>query len=141
MLSRYGRRVAVFEAHSAAGGVAHTFRRNGYTFDSGPSFHAGLSSRPSPNPLKQVCPHRHVMQMFEEERRLNNFPPSRAQRLENLRLEKDGWPPPKGVPQLEPSLTGITSDTRSSKLQECPRNCKSMQYVDFKPKWRKQKVC
>jgi len=54
MLARYGRRVAVFEAHSAAGGVAHTFRRNGYTFDSGPSFHAGLSSRPSSNPLKQV---------------------------------------------------------------------------------------
>ena len=61
MLARYGRKVAIFEAHYAAGGVAHTFKRDGYTFDSGPSFHAGLSQRPSLNPLK------HVLDAIDEE--------------------------------------------------------------------------
>lgn len=44
------------EAHYHPGGAAHAFEVQGYTFDSGPSFFAGLSGAPgtSTNPLKQV---------------------------------------------------------------------------------------
>jgi all-trans-retinol 13,14-reductase len=34
-LARFGRRVAVFEQHTAAGGLTHTFQRDGYTWDVG----------------------------------------------------------------------------------------------------------
>jgi len=54
MLSRYGLDVTVCESHSIPGGAAHSFIRNGYTFDSGPSLYSGLSYSPSPNPLRQV---------------------------------------------------------------------------------------
>jgi phytoene dehydrogenase-like protein len=54
MLARYGKRVTVVESHYHAGGAAHAFQVGGYTFDSGPSFHAGLSEAKSANPLKQV---------------------------------------------------------------------------------------
>ena len=54
MLSRYGFDVTVCESHSIPGGAAHSFIRNGYTFDSGPSLYSGLSYSPSPNPLRQV---------------------------------------------------------------------------------------
>lgn len=54
MLARYGFQVVVCESHAIAGGAAHGFERNGYTFDSGPSLYSGLSYRPSPNPLRQV---------------------------------------------------------------------------------------
>jgi phytoene dehydrogenase-like protein len=45
----------VCESHYLAGGAAHSFERDGYTFDSGPSFYSGISSFPSVNPLGQVC--------------------------------------------------------------------------------------
>ncbi|MEQ8540641.1 MAG: NAD(P)/FAD-dependent oxidoreductase [Coleofasciculus sp. D1-CHI-01] len=54
LLARYGLDVTVCESHSIPGGAAHSFTRNGYTFDSGPSLYSGLSYSPSPNPLRQV---------------------------------------------------------------------------------------
>ena len=55
LLAKYGKKVAIFESHSIPGGAAHTFTRQGFTFDSGPSFYCGLGNdKPSLNPLKQV---------------------------------------------------------------------------------------
>ncbi len=54
LLARYGIDVTVVESHSIAGGAAHSFERNGYKFESGPSLYSGLSYTPSPNPLRQV---------------------------------------------------------------------------------------
>lgn len=54
LLAKYGFEVIVCESHSIAGGAAHAFERNGFTFDSGPSLYSGLSYSPSPNPLRQV---------------------------------------------------------------------------------------
>ncbi|MCO5587136.1 hypothetical protein L7F22_041083 [Adiantum nelumboides] len=54
MLAKYGLKVVVCESHDTAGGAAHSFVRQGFHFDSGPSFHAGLSTKPSINPLKQA---------------------------------------------------------------------------------------
>lgn len=54
LLARYGFQVIVCESHSIPGGAAHSFERNGFTFDSGPSLYSGLSYSPSPNPLRQV---------------------------------------------------------------------------------------
>ncbi|MBF2003258.1 MAG: NAD(P)/FAD-dependent oxidoreductase [Synechococcales cyanobacterium M58_A2018_015] len=54
LLARYGFEVIVCESHTIPGGAAHSFQRQGYTFDSGPSLYSGLSRSPSPNPLRQV---------------------------------------------------------------------------------------
>jgi phytoene dehydrogenase-like protein len=54
MLAKYGLSVIVCESHSIPGGAAHSFERNGFKFDSGPSLYSGLSYRPSSNPLKHV---------------------------------------------------------------------------------------
>jgi len=54
LLAQYGFAVTVCESPSIAGGASHSFSRNGYTFDSGPSLHSGLSDSPSAHPLKQV---------------------------------------------------------------------------------------
>jgi carotene isomerase len=54
LLAHYGIEVIVLESHSIPGGAAHTFERNGYKFESGPSLYSGLSYTPSPNPLRQV---------------------------------------------------------------------------------------
>jgi carotene isomerase len=54
LLARYGRRVMICEAHSIPGGAAHGFERQGFHFDSGPSFFSGLSEPRSRNPLRQV---------------------------------------------------------------------------------------
>lgn len=54
LLAKYGFQVAVCESHSIAGGAAHSFARDGYQFDSGPSLYSGMSYSPSTNPLKQV---------------------------------------------------------------------------------------
>ena len=57
LLARYGRRVTVLEAHTIAGGCAHSFERRTkegtFVFDSGPSLWSGMST-PSVNPLRQV---------------------------------------------------------------------------------------
>lgn len=54
LLARYGKKVLVCESHAIAGGAAHGFSRQGFHFDSGPSFYCGLSDRHSLNPLRQV---------------------------------------------------------------------------------------
>jgi carotene isomerase len=54
LLARYGKQVIVCESHSIPGGAAHSFRRRGFEFDSGPSFYCGLTDAQSLNPLKQV---------------------------------------------------------------------------------------
>ncbi|ARV62906.1 carotene isomerase [Nostocales cyanobacterium HT-58-2] len=54
LLAHYGFTVTVCESHSIPGGAAHTFERNGFKFDSGPSLYSGLSYSPSANPLRQV---------------------------------------------------------------------------------------
>ena len=54
LLARYGFQVVVCESHSIPGGAAHTFERQGFHFDSGPSLYSGLSYSPSVNPLRQV---------------------------------------------------------------------------------------
>ncbi len=54
LLARYGKRVIVCESHTISGGAAHSFRRRGFEFDSGPSFYCGLTDTQSLNPLKQV---------------------------------------------------------------------------------------
>ncbi|MEM1369912.1 MAG: NAD(P)/FAD-dependent oxidoreductase [Cyanobacteria bacterium P01_H01_bin.15] len=53
LLARYGQRVLICESHTLPGGAAHAFERRGFTFDSGPSFYAGIGC-PSLNPLYQV---------------------------------------------------------------------------------------
>ena len=53
--ARYGFSVLLLESHTIAGGCAHSFDRGGYTFDSGPSFFAGIdASSKSNNALKQI---------------------------------------------------------------------------------------
>lgn len=54
LLARYGKSVVVCESHTIPGGAAHGFARQGYRFDSGPSFFSGLGDRISRNPLRQV---------------------------------------------------------------------------------------
>lgn len=54
LLSRYGKSVVMCESHTIAGGAAHSFRRRGFEFDSGPSFYCGLTGTQSLNPVKQV---------------------------------------------------------------------------------------
>jgi phytoene dehydrogenase-like protein len=54
LLGRYGLKVLLCESHSIPGGAAHGFERDGFRFDSGPSLYSGLSTSPSPNPLRQV---------------------------------------------------------------------------------------
>ncbi|MGK7913314.1 MAG: phytoene desaturase family protein [Synechococcus sp.] len=54
LLAKYGYSVAICESHTIPGGAAHSFHRDGFTFDSGPSLYSGLSYSPSPNPLRQV---------------------------------------------------------------------------------------
>lgn len=54
LLARYGKKVMVCESHAIPGGAAHGFSRQGFLFDSGPSFFAGLSDPDSLNPLRQV---------------------------------------------------------------------------------------
>jgi phytoene dehydrogenase-like protein len=54
LLATYGFDAIVCESHSIPGGAAHSFERNGFKFDSGPSLYSGLSYRPSTNPLRHV---------------------------------------------------------------------------------------
>lgn len=54
LLARSGREVLVCESHSQPGGVAHSFKRQGYEFDSGPSLLSGCSSPISANPVRHL---------------------------------------------------------------------------------------
>lgn len=54
LLARYGKRVLICESHTIPGGAAHGFQRQGFHFDTGPSFYCGLSDPQSLNPVRQV---------------------------------------------------------------------------------------
>ena len=54
ILALSGKKVLICEAHSVPGGVAHSFKRKGYTFESGPSLWSGLGKWPTTNPLGQI---------------------------------------------------------------------------------------
>ena len=54
LLAKHGKRVLVCESHSIPGGAAHGFQRQGFTFDSGPSFYCGLGDPQGRNPLRAV---------------------------------------------------------------------------------------
>ena len=43
LCAKYGKRVTVVESHDVAGGAAHSWKRDGYTFESGPSLYSGMS--------------------------------------------------------------------------------------------------
>ena len=54
MLAYYGKKVVICESHTIPGGAAHCFSRQGFHFDSGPSFYCGLADQYSLNPLQKV---------------------------------------------------------------------------------------
>ena len=54
MLSKcYGYKVLVLESHYLLGGCAHTFERDGFKFDAGPSLWNGMATKPY-NPLREI---------------------------------------------------------------------------------------
>ncbi len=54
LIASRGKKVLICESHSQPGGVAHTFTRNGYKFESGPSLWNGLESISNTSPLGQI---------------------------------------------------------------------------------------
>ena len=54
ILALSGKKVLICEAHTQPGGVAHSFKRKGYTFESGPSLWSGIGKWPTTNPLGQI---------------------------------------------------------------------------------------
>ena len=54
ILALAGRKVLICEAHYSPGGVAHSFKRKGYKFESGPSLWSGLGKLTNTNPLGQI---------------------------------------------------------------------------------------
>ena len=54
LLSMQGKKVLICEAHSQPGGVAHSFNKCGYKFESGPSLWSGLESISNTSPLGQI---------------------------------------------------------------------------------------
>ncbi len=54
LLAQAGQQVIVLESHGLPGGAAQGFSRQGFHFDSGPSFYCGLADPKSLNPLRQV---------------------------------------------------------------------------------------
>jgi phytoene dehydrogenase-like protein len=54
LLAKNGFSVVVCESHVTPGGAAHAFERDGYHFESGPSFFTGFSVENSANPMSQV---------------------------------------------------------------------------------------
>ena len=54
LLASRGKKVLICESHYQPGGVAHTFTRNGYKLESGPSLWNGLESISNTSPLGQI---------------------------------------------------------------------------------------
>ncbi len=54
LLALSGKKVIICEAHSKPGGVAHSFKHKGYSFESGPSLWSGIGKWPTTNPLGQI---------------------------------------------------------------------------------------
>ena len=61
LLTLAGKKVLICEAHTRPGGVAHSFYKKGYTFESGPSLWSGIGKWPTTNPLGQI------LKLLEEE--------------------------------------------------------------------------
>ena len=53
LLNYYGYTTLVLESHYLSGGCAHTFERDGFKFDAGPSLWNGMDTKPK-NPLRQI---------------------------------------------------------------------------------------
>ena len=54
LLAHAGKKVLVCESHDIYGGCCHTWERQGFHFESGPSLYSGFSQEKSNNPLKNV---------------------------------------------------------------------------------------
>ena len=54
LLAHAGKKVLVCESHDIHGGACHTWQRQGFHFESGPSLYSGFSKEESNNPLKNV---------------------------------------------------------------------------------------
>ena len=54
LLAIAGKKVLICEAHSKGGGVAHGFKKKGFSFESGPSLWSGIGNWPTTNPLGQI---------------------------------------------------------------------------------------
>jgi phytoene dehydrogenase-like protein len=54
LLAKNGNEVVVCESHTTPGGAAHGFERDGFHFESGPSFFTGFSVEQSNNPMRLV---------------------------------------------------------------------------------------
>ena len=54
LIASRGKKVLICEAHTKPGGVAHSFSRNGYKFESGPSLWNGLENISNTSPLGQI---------------------------------------------------------------------------------------
>ena len=61
LLSLKGYKVLICESHTKPGGVAHSFSRNGYIFESGPSLWNGINNQKVDNPLG------HILRLLNEE--------------------------------------------------------------------------
>ena len=55
LLAKNGHSVVVCESHTTPGGAAHGFERDGFHFESGPSFYTGFSVEQSNNPMRHWC--------------------------------------------------------------------------------------
>ena len=54
LLASRGKKVLICESHNQPGGVAHSFNKKGYKFESGPSLWNGLESISNTSPLGQI---------------------------------------------------------------------------------------
>jgi phytoene dehydrogenase-like protein len=54
LLAKNGHSVVVCESHTTPGGAAHGFERDGFHFESGPSFFTGFTTPQSNNPMRIV---------------------------------------------------------------------------------------
>ena len=54
LLAHNGKKVLICESHDVEGGCCHTWERQGYHFESGPSLYSGFSTEMSNNPLANV---------------------------------------------------------------------------------------
>ena len=61
LLSLKGYKVLICEAHNRPGGVAHSFKKNDYTFESGPSLWSGINNNNIDNPLG------HILRLLKED--------------------------------------------------------------------------
>eukprot|EP00775_Hariotina_reticulata_P008994 gene8994-9167_t len=71
LLAKYGLKVTVLESHSIPGGAAHTWSRDGFHFESGPSLYSGMNGKwaaaqPGCGRGRDANPLAHVLQAIGE---------------------------------------------------------------------------